>query len=146
MIDHPLEHLLPHAPPMILVDKLIDHAESRVETAVTITSEHIFYDAEIVGVPGWVGVEMMAQTVGVLAGLEAKQSQRNIRLGYLIGVRQYEAYQAWFTEDSRLRIIAETRYRDTGGVNSFICQIVNESDRSLLAEASLLVYETQEEA
>ncbi|HET9679346.1 MAG TPA: hypothetical protein VFP95_02155, partial [Gammaproteobacteria bacterium] len=111
---------------------------------VDITAAHVFYDVTQQGVPGWVGVEMMAQTIGVLAGLEAQQAGQDVKVGYLIGVRRYEAYQPYFSNNSSLRIIAEARYRESGGVNSFFCQIQNEPDNKLLAEASLLVFEANE--
>ena len=57
----PIEQLLPHRPPMILIDRLVWTNGVATVCEVTIGPHSMFIQA--VGVPAFVGIEYMAQTV-----------------------------------------------------------------------------------
>ena len=64
-----LSDLLPHRPPMLLVDKLIKVEADRSETEIVISSHSSFF-VEDLGVPAWIGIEYMGQTAATIAGYQ----------------------------------------------------------------------------
>ena len=48
------------------------------------------------GVPVWVGIELMAQAIAAHAGLGARREQKPPRAGMLLGTRRFEASAAYF--------------------------------------------------
>lgn len=81
--------LLPHAPPMLLIDRIVEFDEHGVVCEASPAGDCIFArDGEI---PGIVALEYMAQTIGVYANLK-RRMQANGRyerppVGFIIGVR-----------------------------------------------------------
>ncbi len=63
--------LLPHEAPMILIDKLINVTELTVHCQVKIDSAGLFFDKDNHGVPAWLGIEFMAQTIAAWYGYQA---------------------------------------------------------------------------
>ncbi len=67
----PIGELLPHGPEMTLIDRLVEYSPQRSVATVTIERHSRFF-AEPNGVPAWVGIEYMAQTIAARAGYEAR--------------------------------------------------------------------------
>lgn len=63
-----LATLLPHRDPMILLSTAVDYGDDFATAVVHISEASPFFDAELGGVPSWVGMEYMAQTIGIWAG------------------------------------------------------------------------------
>ena len=84
-----LATVLPHEEPMILIDDIIDYSieEKWLKACVTIKESDIFYDKNLHGVDGSVGIEYMAQTIGCYAFFRAKL--QTPKIGYLLGTRLY---------------------------------------------------------
>ncbi|MBW3164018.1 hotdog family protein [Ferrimonas balearica] len=138
-MTHPLAHLLPHDEPMILIDQLVQHDTDRLVAAVTPTPESPFFDPQHNDVPGWVGIEYMAQAVAALAGLEAQQAGRPVRIGFLLGSRRYELQQPAFMPGLTYHISVERLYQDPEGMASFDCAIT--LDQAPVASAKLSVFQ-----
>ncbi len=136
----PIEDLLPHARPMLLLDEALSWDAEGATAAVTIRPDHLFARAE--GVPAHVGIEFMAQTCGVWAGAEAKRDGGAVRLGFLLGTRRYKAVQPFFSFGERLEISARLVFRDQG-MGVFDCRI-STAGGEMLAEAQLSVYQPGE--
>ncbi|CAA7627915.1 3-hydroxylacyl-(Acyl carrier protein) dehydratase [Candidatus Terasakiella magnetica] len=132
----PLERLLPHAPPMVLLDEVLDADETGARAAVTIRSDHPFWDGE--KLPAHVGIELMAQTCGVFAGAKALAAGQPARLGFLLGSRDYRALVAGFGAGDRLEIVAQAVFLDDG-MAVFDCRI--EQRGAVVAEAQLTLYQ-----
>ena len=133
----PVEELLPHAAPMLLLDEaLACHAEGAC-AAVTLRPDHLLARPE--GVPAHVGVEFMAQTCGIWAGGMAKREGGAARLGFLLGTRRYKAVRPFFHFGERLEITARLVFRDQG-MGVFDCRISG-AGGEILAEAQLSVYQ-----
>ena len=64
-----IERVVPHRGTMRLVDRLVDWDEDTVAVELRVPEEGPFSHAE--GVPAWVGVEYMAQTIAAWAGCHA---------------------------------------------------------------------------
>ena len=136
----PVETLVPHGGPMVLLDEFVSAGEGEVTTAVRVSEDSLFYDPRQGAVPAWVGVEYMAQTISLYAGLQAKQAREPIRIGLLLGTRRYDVTVGHFRLGDRLLIHAREEWRDDA-IAVFACRI--ETDRCL-AEASLNVYQPRD--
>ena len=62
-----LESLMVHRAPMLLIDELLEYGENHATTEVWIKPDMLFVQEQ--GLPCWVGIELMAQTVSLLAGV-----------------------------------------------------------------------------
>src|SRR5712692_6990233 len=80
---------LPHSDDMLVVDEVLDYTADSVRTLVRIRADSLFCEAD--GVPAWVGLEYMAQTMGVYSGIELLQKGQSPRIGLLLGTRRYDA-------------------------------------------------------
>ncbi len=127
--------LLPHAPPMVLLDNVLGWDQGKVAATVIIHANSPFF-VENRGVPSYVGLEYMAQTCGVYAGLEANAHGKPVRLGFLLGTRNYHASKDWFSVGDRLVIEAVEMFRQEG-MGVFDCRITCGDDEVAAAQLSL---------
>jgi predicted hotdog family 3-hydroxylacyl-ACP dehydratase len=136
----PVSDLLPHAPPMVLLDSVQEWDDDCAVASVTIRPGIPFHhDGR--GVPAHVGIEYMAQACGAFAGLEALAAGEPVRIGYLLGTRGYRASLDWFVDGTRLTVSAVQVFRD-GPMGVFDCAIA--ADGHELATAQLNVYQPDE--
>ncbi|MDA8230041.1 MAG: hypothetical protein M0006_01745 [Magnetospirillum sp.] len=132
----PVEALLPHAPPMVLLDEALGYAQDRIRVAAAIRPDHPFATPR--GVPAHVGIELMAQACGAFAGAHALAAGGAPRLGFLLGTRRYQANDDWFRIGDRLEIWAQVAFRDEE-MGVFDCRV--ERGGEVVAEAQLTVYQ-----
>jgi predicted hotdog family 3-hydroxylacyl-ACP dehydratase len=135
----PLAALLPHRPPMILLDAVLACDAASLVATVTIRPISLFLEAE--GVPGHVGLEYMAQACGAFAGMEALRQGEAVRIGFLLGTRRYIMRAPWFRLGERLTVSVSLGYRDEAMAN-FDGNI--EIAGKLAAEGRLTVYQPQD--
>ncbi len=136
----PIETLLPHAPPMVLLDKVIAYEKTKITTALTPNAQSPFHAEK--GIPSYVGLEYMAQSCGVYAGLEALAHNQPPRLGFLLGTRNFHATQSHFTTGDTLHIHATEIFRQDG-MGVFDCRIVCNNQE--IATAQLNLYQPDEQ-
>jgi predicted hotdog family 3-hydroxylacyl-ACP dehydratase len=134
--------LLPHAAPMMLLDRVIGWDDGRLEASVAIRPDSRFFEPGM-GVPGHVGIEYMAQSCGAYVGLEAKRTGKPVRIGFLLGTRQYVSKAAWFRVGETLIVSIAEALRE-GAMGVFDCRISRDS--SDVATARLSVYQPDEPA
>lgn len=139
---YPMAELLPHGPPMILLDRVAGWDVGRLEASVHIRPESPFYDPEH-GVPGHVGIEYMAQACGAYAGLEAITAGLPVRIGFLLGTRRYFSTAPWYRLDETLTVSVTEILRD-GAMGVFDCQIAGQGGS--LATARLSFYQPEKTA
>ena len=135
--------LLPLAGSSILLDELRAETAHGVIAAARIGRSHLFFSVEQRGVPSWVGIELMAQTIGLHAGLVARRENRPPQVGYLLGTRRYAPETPHFSDGAQLEIRAERLYLDASGLGAYDCTIV--SNGSVLAHATITVFQTAAE-
>jgi predicted hotdog family 3-hydroxylacyl-ACP dehydratase len=135
----PLAALLPHRPPMILLDAVLACDAASLVATVTIRPTSLFLEAE--GVPGHVGLEYMAQACGAFAGMEALRQGEAVRIGFLLGTRRYIMRAPWFRLGERLTVSVSLGYRDEAMAN-FDGSI--EIAGKLAAEGRLTVYQPRD--
>lgn len=143
--DGRLFDLIPHRPPMLLINRIEDVCESSSSALVYIDSEAPFYEPDV-GVPAWIGLEYMGQTAALIAGYQLQQGMVSPYLGFLLGTRAFKARCAYF-ETGVVKVSCEQQALVGDGLATFRCIIENYADNGqagkCLAEASLSVYRRQ---
>ncbi len=134
----PVEDYLLHRPPALLLDRVEDIADNTIVCSATPRADSAFSDGTLV--PGWVGVEFMAQTVGVLAGFRALTQNLPVRIGFLVGCRKYESFVSAFTVNETIFIRAQELLNNPDGVVAMDCTLYS-AQNVILAKAHLLVYQ-----
>jgi len=138
-----VEDVLPHAPPMILIDEIISKGPETLSAGVTIRRGIAFFEAAR-GVPAHVAIEWMAQTCGAFVGVEARDAGQAVRLGLLLGTRNFRARTPWFRLEERLLVTATMVLRDRE-VGAFDCVVVD-SNGEERATARLLLQNLNDSA
>jgi predicted hotdog family 3-hydroxylacyl-ACP dehydratase len=128
--------LLPHRPPMILLDEILGHDETSLSAAVHVSQESLFFEAG--AVPVHVGLEYMAQACGAFAGALARERGEGVKIGFILGTRQYQAHVPAFRDGDNLLVTVTVLYQDEQ-MGAFDCRI--EIADVLAAEAQLSVYQ-----
>ena len=129
--------LVPHAGPMVLLDRVISADEESLCAEVSIRSDSLFCGAE--GVGAWVGLEYMAQTISAYAGYRAYLRGDPVKIGFLLGTRCYECSRPFFAVGTRLRIHVKRLFQSESGIGSFECRIDDSQEN--LASVILTVYQ-----
>ncbi len=137
----PVPSLLPHGGPMVLISEPAAFGETWAEASVRIGEDSLFYRAGR-GVPSWVGVEYMAQTIALYAGISRRRADKDIQIGLLIGCRRYEAETEYFRLGSQISIHVDEVWRDSQ-MAVFECVI---EYRERLARAQLNVFSPHDTA
>jgi predicted hotdog family 3-hydroxylacyl-ACP dehydratase len=119
----PIGELVPHGPEMTLIERLAEYSPQRSVATVTITAQSRF--AEAGGVPAWVGIEYMAQTIAAHAGYEARLRGEPPAIGFLLGTRAYSSEIGAFPLGSKLTISVEPVVTDTK-LAAFQCSIATD--------------------
>lgn len=134
-----LAELVPHRPPMLLLDELVAYDDASATCAVTIRTDSMF--AENGRVPAWVALEYCAQCVAAFAGLRAHERGEPPRLGLLVSARELDLETEWFSPGDRLIVEARHVFGEVR-VGRFECEIRRAGSR--VAKASLSVYQPEQ--
>ena len=133
-----VESVLPHAHPMILIDGVTQENAGATRSAVRIREASMFYEAPH-GVPAYVGVEYIAQTVAAHAGLQAIRDGDPVRVGFLLGTRRYDCTAAYFPLGAELSVRVAEAYQGPA-ISKFEGSIVDASSGRELAHCHVTVY------
>jgi predicted hotdog family 3-hydroxylacyl-ACP dehydratase len=85
--------------------------------------------------PGWVGIELMAQTIAAWAGMQGRLRGEPVRIGMLLGTRKYRCQPTSFAAGALLTIEASCLLQD-GGMASFECRILQDGRECATARLS----------
>ena len=138
----PATELLPHRGRAALIDKVLEDTQDSIRVSAHITPENPYFVPGL-GVPVWVGIELMAQAIAAHTGLGARREQKPPRAGMLLGTRRFEASAAYFPAGSELEVRAQRDFGDDGGLAACACTILS-GDR-ILAQATIIIVEIGEE-
>jgi len=86
MIHPPIEKLVPHTPPMRLLDQVVDRSESSITCSLVIRSDSTFVRQG--RVRSAVALEYMAQCVAAFAGYAQYHAGKPPKIGYLVSIRE----------------------------------------------------------
>ena len=115
-----VEQVLPHRAPMLLAEA-VDYGADYGQIRLTVRADSPFCEGAQ-GVPAWVGIEYMAQAMGVFSGVERVQNGASPQIGLLIGTRRYDSTVPLFPLGAQLTITARLTFCE-GEMFVFQCEI-----------------------
>jgi predicted hotdog family 3-hydroxylacyl-ACP dehydratase len=131
--------LVPHAAPMLLLDRVIEITEESLCAAVTIRPDSLFCTTQ--GVGTWVGIEYMAQAIAAYAGYHGRQRGDAVKIGFLLGARRYQCNTNCFAIGSTLHVHVQQLLQADNGLGSFACTIHDQLSQLQLAQATVSVFQ-----
>lgn len=142
-IDSQILDLIPHRPPMLLINRVLELGGS-CSLAEVYVSEQASFFVKGKGVPAWIGIEYMGQTAALIAGYQQQRGLVGPHLGFLLGTRRYVSRIEWFEPDSVLRVACNEIAAVGDSLANFHCVIKTGAkdggEENILAEARLSVF------
>jgi len=108
MNTYAILELIPHRPPMALLDAVVEYGPEHLTARMTVSKGKLFTDADG-AFPAWAGIELMAQTIAAFGGLSS------VALG--------EPAKIGFPLDTVLTINARRLILNNDGLGVFECRI-----------------------
>jgi predicted hotdog family 3-hydroxylacyl-ACP dehydratase len=135
-VSYRVEELVPHRGAMSLLESIDEYGEEWLRASLTTSPASTFADAR--GVPGWVGIEYMAQAAAAFAGIERAQRGEQPSIGFLIGSRYYRSMLEIIPFGTRLIVEAHLALRDEEDFAAYNCTLSAQGQR--VAECTLKAY------
>jgi len=120
--------LVPHSGKMSLLSRILDYGENWMLSEIDITADSMFADER--GVPAWIGLEYMAQTIAAYAGLQERIKGGAPKIGLLLGSRNYSSSTDYFARGQTFRVRAELEMVADNGLNVFNCVLEGDETRA----------------
>lgn len=137
MSDLALDDLMAHQPPMRLLDRVVSVNENEAVAEMTVRRDNPLFVPGL-GLPAYVGLELMAQTIALIDGVRCKRDNVPAKIGFLLGCRRYATDCVEF--DLRTRLLISVQMVLSGGdMYSFDARICD-AEGQVLATANLNVY------
>lgn len=137
------ESVVPHTGTMVLLDQIDHWDDEQLQASVTIRGDAPFVDAQ--GMPAWVGIELMAQTIAAFGGCRARRNNQPVKIGFLVGSRRYSVSQAWFPVDAQLQVNVKEIVTGDQGLSVFECNLQGTGAHSgISASANINVFQPED--
>ncbi|MCL1892782.1 MAG: hypothetical protein FWG02_00920 [Holophagaceae bacterium] len=138
-----LAEILPHEQPMILIDRVLsyDLEKMAITTQFDVTEKSLFYNEALRGIPPYIGLECMVQSMGALSGISNKEKnewQGKPKLGFLLGTRKYTNSVETYKAGATYTVESKELFND-GTMGSYECTIKAEDD-SICAMAEVIAF------
>ena len=135
-----LEKILPHKPPMILLDDILEVnlSENLLIAKFDIHPKKIFFSKKLNGISSIAGIEFMAQAVGCYAYFES--GCETPKPGLLLGARIYNSLIELFKNEESY-FVKVSKMFDSDEIAAFDCLIYNEKVEA--ASATIKVYQSK---
>ena len=130
--------LIPHRPPLLLLDSVLEDEKDRCVAQTTVDPNAWYAEADG-SMPGWCGLELMAQAIAAHSGNRKRLQQKPVKFGYLLGTNDYRCLQPTFPAGAVLTVTVEHCFGEGAGLNAFTCEVQGQGQ--VLAQAVLKVYE-----
>ncbi|CAO4835974.1 MAG: hypothetical protein CNLJKLNK_00509 [Holosporales bacterium] len=131
--------ILPHKSPMILVDDYLTFDEQSICARVTIRESSPFFETN--GVASYVGVEYMAQAIGMWRGLLGKLKNKEPKVGYLVSCRKLTTSKEYFNLGETVLIHCFLKSQ-VDQMASFACHIT--LNEEVVSQCLINVYQPEE--
>lgn len=130
----PAQDLVPHRPPMLLIDQLVEGGDGGGTAEAVISSDHLFLDGDRLHDAAL--LEVMAQAFAAVKGLEDRRQGKTPAMGFLVGAKRMRWYlPAWVGDRLTVRI------KKVGETEGFtLAEGKVERRGELLAEGTIMVY------
>jgi len=136
--DEKVLNYLPHRPPMLLVNKVLEVSLEHAIGEVILDEQAPFMTKQ--GVPAVIGIEYMGQTAALIAGYQLEQGNTEPHLGFLLGTRAYSSEQEFFLTGQNLIIECQEKAIVGDSLATFDCSIRTSTSSESIARASLSVF------
>ena len=134
MVYPALGTILPHRPPMILIDELVHFDEREVVCSVTVRDGAPFVaDGRV---PALISLEYFAQTVAAYYGYLSRNTHQ-FTMGMLLGTRELELHTDFFRVGDALTVTGNELWNG-GQLAQFRCELLRGPERLALASISVL--------
>ncbi|MFP3089342.1 3-hydroxylacyl-ACP dehydratase [Treponema sp. TIM-1] len=122
--------LLPHRGKMFLLSRIrtYDKKKHHLSAEYDIGPDCLFYDPKFGGIPSWVGIECMAQSISALSGIIRRDEGKNPKPGFIMSISNLELAVPFLSSGTVLRTYVREDYR-LDAVFSYMCEMSGE-DRS----------------
>lgn len=136
--DNDILRYLPHRPPMLLVNRLLEVSQTHAIAKVFIDEQTPFISDR--GVSAVIGIEYMGQTAALIAGYQLEQGLTEPHLGFLLGTRAFSIEQDYFLPNQSLIVECREKALVGDSLATFDCIIRLDSESEVIAKASLSVF------
>ncbi len=119
--QYTFESVVPHTGTMVLLDQVDHWDDEQLQASVTIRADAPFVDA--LGMPAWVGIELMAQTIAAFGGCRARRADQPVKIGFLVGSRRYSVSQPYFPVGAQLQVKVKEIVSGEQGLSVFECSL-----------------------
>ena len=136
----PATEFVRHRDSMLLLDRLEETRDDFTICMVTVPGSGPFVVPKL-GIPVYVGVEIMAQCIAVHGGARARASGFGPPLGYFLGTREFTSSVSYFDTGAHCHVRCKELFRDANGMGSYDCSIILQNNP--VAEARLSVLEKE---
>lgn len=134
-----IEELVPHRPPMLLIDELTSADEHGATCRALVRADSPFLSAG--KVPAWTALEYCAQCVAAYVGWLGFDNGEAPRVGFLVAARDFSLETDHFEPGEELAIDARLTFGQAR-VGRFECRV--RRGESVVASASLSVYQPED--
>ena len=137
-----IEELLPHRATMLLLDRVVACHDASLVAEYAPRADAWYAESSDGAMPGWIGIELMAQAVAAHVAMKKRQEGLPPKMGALLGTRSYRMLRptvASFAAGQPLRIAVAENFSDASGLAAYDCRI--EDGAGALAQALIKVYE-----
>ena len=136
----PIAELVPHEPPMLLVDELCEWSEERARVRATVRAGGVFVAEG--AMPATILLEYMAQAIAAASGMRQRVHDLPAGLGLLLGTRELRLELAEIALGTELDIEVIREF-DDGKLARYACSV--RAGGQPLASATINVMATSAE-
>lgn len=133
-----IESLLPHRPPMLLIDAVCEYDAASIGVQATPDACAWYADANG-NMPIHIAIELMAQAIAAHEALTRRNSGLPPAPGVLLGTRRLEARVASLRAGVPVRVRATSVLRDDTGNGAYDCWV--DVDGESVASATIKVHQ-----
>jgi predicted hotdog family 3-hydroxylacyl-ACP dehydratase len=136
-----LAEVLPHKPPMILIDRVLSYDLESLGLIAEFdaTENAMFFDAALGGIPPWAGLEYMAQATAALSGINNLEiGGEKPKMGFVLGTRRYQNNIEYYKKGKTYTVEVGKLFYDSS-LGSFQCTI-REVGGDVCARAEINVF------
>lgn len=154
----PIADLVPHSGTMCLLDEVLEIGEEHLRARIIPRADDPFADTAVTGpaladaplaqtsaaaspgIPGWVGLEWLAQAIAAWSGNTASAQGGRPQIGFLLGARRYHCEVDHFALGEPVEVEIHLDYRADNGLGAFRGELLG-SGGVVLAHATLNVFQ-----
>ena len=133
----PVETLIPHEGPMVLLDEVVAFGDDAIRCRRTVRAGALFVDQG--RLDATVSLELMAQTIAAFAGYTRYQSGEGVKIAFLLSCRELDLRVPAYAVGDVLEITASPLWVGDRTLGSFASAVYR--DGAEVASAQINVYQ-----